>query len=163
MSLQQNSDRPFHKLLRQVVFLSWLVLVGAFSLLLFFWLGPAMKIGKSDYSQLNPERRVISTEVPSTGLAEQELDWDTGLHFGQHFELVKTTCTPCHSAKLITQNRASREGWKEMLDWMQATQGLAELGSKEELILDYLSTYYAPQKIGRRKPLENIEWYEYKE
>ena len=52
----------------------------------------------------------------------------TGLVVAEGFEEVKAMCTQCHSAKLVTQNRASRAGWEEMIDWMQETQGLWELG-----------------------------------
>jgi hypothetical protein len=51
----------------------------------------------------------------------------------------------------------------QMIDWMQETQGLEDLGEHEPLILDYLAKYYAPQKKGRRPNLENIEWYELEE
>ena len=57
-----------------------------------------------------------------------ELDSATGLVIDEGFQLVKGNCTPCHSARLITQNRASREGWKEMIQWMQETQNLWPLG-----------------------------------
>ena len=85
----------------------------------------------------------------------------TGLKVGKGFDIVRQTCTGCHSAKLITQNRATRQGWKDMISWMQETQGLWELGPIENEVLDYLSTYYAPEEQGRRAPLatEDIEWY----
>lgn len=85
----------------------------------------------------------------------------TGLIVAEGFEQVRTTCTACHSAKLVTQNRATREGWKEMIRWMQETQGLWQLGEQEEVILDYLAANYAPQETGRRANLdvEAIEWY----
>ena len=43
---------------------------------------------------------------------------------------------------------------------MQETQKLWDLGENEDIILDYLAEHYAPEDIGRRKNLENIEWYE---
>jgi len=62
---------------------------------------------------------------------------------------------------LVTQNRATREGWKEMIIWMQATQGLQDLGENEKPILDYLAKHYAPEELGRRANLnvDEIEWY----
>jgi hypothetical protein len=85
----------------------------------------------------------------------------TGLNAGSGFETTKSVCLACHSAKLITQNRATAEGWKEMIVWMQETQGLPDLGDKEEEIINYLATYYAPIKSGRRPLLDTseIEWY----
>ncbi|PPK88883.1 hypothetical protein CLV84_1857 [Neolewinella xylanilytica] len=87
------------------------------------------------------------------------LDMDTGLIAEGEYLLVKGNCLACHSAKLVTQNRATREGWSQMIDWMQEKQGLWDLGPQREPILDYLATYYAPDESGRRPPLENIEWY----
>lgn len=75
--------------------------------------------------------------------------------------LIKTNCTACHSARLIVQYRASREGWESVIRWMQATQKLWDLGENEVRILDYLTKHYAPLETGRRKPLENIEWYQF--
>jgi hypothetical protein len=88
------------------------------------------------------------------------IDSLTGLVVDENFALVRAQCTACHSAKLITQNRATREGWQHMIRWMQAEQGLWDLGDQEPAILDYLSRHYAPQKKGRRAPLTNVEWYD---
>ena len=83
----------------------------------------------------------------------------TGLKAEEGYRLVWSNCTPCHSAKLVTQNRATRDGWRSMIRWMQETQNLWDLGPNEEKIIDYLATYYAPESTGRRKPLTDIEWY----
>lgn len=86
----------------------------------------------------------------------------TGMVVAPGFEIVRGNCTACHSAKLVTQNRATREGWEQMIRWMQETQGLWDLGNNEPIILDYLAANYAPEKVGRRANLtvEAIEWYE---
>ena len=83
----------------------------------------------------------------------------TGLKAEEGFKLVQSNCTPCHSAKLITQNRATRDGWKSTIVWMQEKQNLWPLGENEEKILDYLAANYAPEDKGRRENLSNIEWY----
>ena len=85
----------------------------------------------------------------------------TGLAYDENFQLVNGICTACHSAKLVTQNRATREGWKDMIVWMQETQGLQDLGSNETVVLDYLAEHYSPKATGRRPNLdvEKIEWY----
>lgn len=94
-------------------------------------------------------------------LVKDGIHVQTGLINDANLKLVIQNCTSCHSAKLITQNRSTREGWRDMIRWMQATQGLMDLGIHEPRILDYLSTHYAPQKIGRRQNLnvQEIEWY----
>lgn len=84
----------------------------------------------------------------------------TGLIADDHYQLVVSNCTSCHSSKLITQNRATEEGWIKMIRWMQETQNLWDLGENEALIVEYLAKNYAPTFSGRRAVLENVEWYE---
>ena len=88
-------------------------------------------------------------------------DVETGFIVDEGREVVKTNCTACHNSKIILQNQFSKEGWKELIVWMQETQGLWQLGDNEEIILNYLSKNYAPTKKGRRVPLEVKEedWY----
>lgn len=82
-----------------------------------------------------------------------ELDPKTGLALGPGFDVVSTQCTVCHSARLISQNRADRDGWLAMIRWMQETQGLWPLGKNEDRVLDYLAANYGPVNVGRRRPL----------
>ena len=88
-------------------------------------------------------------------LASFGLDTDakTGLVLAPGFDVVSTQCTVCHSAKLISQNRADREGWLAMIRWMQETQGLWPLGEDEDRVLNYLAANYGPLSVGRRQPL----------
>ena len=95
--------------------------------------------------------------------AGDSLDAVTGLVADDALPLVKGNCVGCHSAKLITQNRATREGWKSMIVWMQETQKLWDLGENEDEILDYLAKHYAPEQVGRRQNLQQVEWYDLKE
>lgn len=102
------------------------------------------------------------TENPeSTGqtVESDSLDQATGLVMDEALPIVVGNCTACHSAQLITQNRATREGWHSMIVWMQKNHKLWDLGENEAVILDYLEKHYAPEAVGRRKNLENIEWY----
>lgn len=105
---------------------------------------------KSRQSTLDDDDRVVD------GIHVQ-----TGLAYGEGFDIVRGTCTACHSAKLVTQNRATREGWQQMIRWMQETQGLWDLGDNEPIVLDYLAKYYAPQETGRRANLDvaEVEWF----
>jgi hypothetical protein len=102
-------------------------------------------------SSIDPKDIVNGIHVPSGLIAEEG------------FELVLGTCAACHSIDLVKQNRATAEGWKEMIVWMQETQGLWELGENEAPIIKYLAKHYAPVNTGRRKNLENIEWYDLKD
>jgi hypothetical protein len=91
----------------------------------------------------------------------QAIDPATGLIVAPGVEDVVANCTACHSAKFITLQRGDRQTWKDMIVWMQKTQGLWDLNTKnaqgqntEKVILDYLATNYAPDnKIERRKNL----------
>jgi len=101
---------------------------------------------------------------PISSLAP-ELEFKEGIHIetgfiqGEGVDQVIITCTACHSSKMVTQNRATREGWESMIRWMQETQNLWDLGENEKIILDYLEKYYSPEKLGRRKNLEAPQWY----
>lgn len=86
----------------------------------------------------------------------------SGLPAEGNYKLVVSYCGRCHSYELVTQNKGSRAYWKEVIVWMQETQDLQDLGEHEDLILDYLARYLAPEEKGRRPPLDQdeIEWYE---
>ncbi len=90
----------------------------------------------------------------AAGGTEFEVDRASGLVIAPGYEQVKAQCTVCHSGRLVTQNRADREGWRQMIRWMQETQNLWPLGPAEEEILDYLAGNYGPLPGGRRAPLE---------
>lgn len=81
-------------------------------------------------------------------------DPTTGLVIAPGFEQVKAQCTACHSGRLVAQNRADRDGWLQMIRWMQDTQNLWPLGEAEPVILDYLAENYGPLPRGRRAPLD---------
>jgi len=58
---------------------------------------------------------------------------------GPHRDVVEETCTACHSAAIILQNRMSRKRWDETITWMQNEQGLMDLSAQvRKQILDYL-------------------------
>ena len=130
------------------------LLVGNISFLLY-------QANKSTLASVSPPAMVAFPSGPPKPQIVGGKDVETSLLVGEGWQTVKATCTACHSSQLILQNRFSREGWQQKIVWMQETQGLWDLGESEPIILDYLATYYAPgEAIGRRRPLENIEWYE---
>jgi len=115
------------------------------------------------FSKWKFEKPVKPTEIIEK-LAPEIVDGihiESGLVTVDGWELVLRNCTACHSGKLVTQNRATREGWEKMIRWMQETQGLWALGEAEPKILDYLAANYAPQENSRRPllDLKSIEWY----
>ena len=94
--------------------------------------------------------------VLATSAVGVEVDSETGLIVDENFQLVKSHCTACHSAKLVTQMRANREGWESLIRWMQKTQNLWPFPpATEASLLDYLSEHYAPDRTRfRREPLD---------
>lgn len=133
----------------------------------FFYLLFGESLLKSYHNRPVPMEQAIyrSGESGNTGDAGEEIvngiHVQSGLIYAEGFDIVRGNCTACHSAKLVTQNRATREGWTDMIRWMQAKQGLWDLGKNESVILDYLATNYAPEDIGRRANIDvdEIEWY----
>lgn len=107
------------------------------------------------------ERATRSNNEPDVDEFVNGIHVQTGLIYDEGFAEVRSACTVCHSAKLVTQNRATREGWRQMIRWMQETQGLWDLGANERIIVNYLAKNYAPEEVGRRANLDvsAIEWY----
>ena len=162
---QKNWEKLFFKMLNTILTIVGSVLIFCVGILLYGSL-------HLDFSKTFQKKQPISKEKvqqrldiysnqTEIDLVENGIHVQTGLVYDDNFQLIKTTCTACHSAKLITQNRATRAGWKEMIVWMQETQGLWDLGGNEPLVLDYLATHYAPEEIGRRPGLNvaAIEWF----
>ncbi|UII78185.1 monoheme cytochrome C [Flagellimonas sp. CMM7] len=109
--------------------------------------------------QNEPEETAIITIPEVEGKIENGIHVATGFVDAEGLTEVIQNCTNCHSAKLVTQNRMTKEGWVATIRWMQETQNLWDLGNQEEAIVNYLAINYAPQKKGRREVLTDIEWY----
>lgn len=78
---------------------------------------------------------------------------ENGFPEGPGADFVDSVCTHCHSARLVLQNRMSRNDWEETIRWMQEEQGLWEFEpDQEKLILDYLGTHFAPEKLDPMRP-----------
>ena len=86
-----------------------------------------------------------------TCLAEDNsLDQASGFVIDDGWELTNAHCAACHSAKLVTQNRMDRSGWKDTIRLMQAEHGLWDLGAAETAIIDYLTRHYGLAKNTSR-------------
>jgi hypothetical protein len=87
---------------------------------------------------------------------EVKIDPEYGLIVAPGMQDIINNCTACHSTKFIINQRGSRETWKDMIVWMQETQGLWEFDAQtEKSILDYLETNYCPDaRIHRRNNLD---------
>lgn len=87
-------------------------------------------------------------------LADEPVDEATGLRLAPGWELVRAHCGGCHSHQLVTNQRADRKTWLEIIRWMQATQNLWQFDAATETsILDYLASNYPPQPNRRRAPI----------
>ena len=134
--------------------------VVAILVVLFVSLGVAwLALERPDLFTTDPAKEEQSTSEPPLIYASNE-DSESLFKEGEHKLLVIANCTGCHSGKLVTQNRATREGWQNMIRWMQETQNLKDLGEDEAKILDYLAEHYAPAAQGRRQNLTVEKWYE---
>ncbi|WP_445386541.1 monoheme cytochrome C [Robiginitalea sp. IMCC44478] len=149
----QESARQIYRMMG-VVFAVF-TLIGGF--LVYLMIDP-------DLSAFKPQPEMAIAE--QTVVAEDDFDKiENGVHLrtgfveGEGLMTVVNNCTNCHSARLVTQNRMSAEGWTATIRWMQETQNLWDLGNNEAIIVNYLATYYAPENKGRRQNLEDIEWY----
>lgn len=171
-SNKETEKGTSHNLWRIYINLLYSLVIGV--ILLLGYLGIRKDIHKYMNRKVYSEEEIAEFREQSEARKRRrmaEKNWDkvvdgihlrTGLHDDENIQIVIGTCTSCHSGKLITQNRATRDGWKSMIKWMQETQGLNDLGKNEPIILDYLAKYYAPEEMGRRKVLDvaEIEWYE---
>ncbi len=89
--------------------------------------------------------------APDVADVTPELDPMTGLIMAEDWEIVRAACTPCHSAKLVTQQRGTAEQWLTMIRWMQAKQNLWQFDPiTEGRIIAYLATNYPPDAARRR-------------
>ncbi|MEQ9065029.1 MAG: hypothetical protein RIE58_12725 [Vicingaceae bacterium] len=107
----------------------------------------------------DPPTEIVRVETAEDTSLYGSVDDASGLIIDRHFDVVKTQCGACHSTALVAQNRFTRDGWLELIRWMQAEQKLWDLGEQEAGILDYLAKNYAPKDMGRRPNLANIQWY----
>ncbi|MEB8329214.1 monoheme cytochrome C [Flavobacteriaceae bacterium KMM 6897] len=132
----------------------FLLIVVLLAVILYFYDGAGSTLFNTpnkevEYSDIN--------EVPEK--IENGIHVRTGFIEADGMQEVINNCTNCHSAKLVTQNRMSKEGWTATIRWMQKTQNLWDLGDNEGPIVEYLAKNYGPIKKGRREVLKDIEWY----
>ncbi len=104
-------------------------------------------------SKEEPATEPAQTPVTTPAIADTRpaLDPATGLIMARDWEIVRANCTPCHSAKLVTQQRGTAEQWLTMIRWMQAKQNLWPFDENtESRIIAYLANNYPPDAARRR-------------
>ncbi len=171
-NLSEQQKKRFEQLWLNIIMLvvnaiKFFVLL-AFTLILFSFFGDyiinALQRATQRPEVVDPNRPVATRSANETDefdRIENGIHVMSGLKVAEGWEVVRGVCTACHSAKMITQTKATRDGWLQMIRWMQKNQGLWDLGEQEKIILDYLAAHYAPDEGGRRPnlDLESIEWY----
>ncbi|MEO0398110.1 MAG: hypothetical protein AAF224_01660 [Pseudomonadota bacterium] len=61
-------------------------------------------------------------------------------------DYVSGFCAGCHSLQIVMQQRATRERWVYMLDWMQKKQNMpALLPDDKRMVLDYLVAHFGTE------------------
>jgi hypothetical protein len=123
-------------------------------------LGMGLLAFQPDHTLSKEKSQNITIQNP---IDTTKFDPETGLIVDENLYMAKAQCTSCHSAKLVTSNNFSRDGWKQKIRWMQANHNLWELGDAEKIVLDYLEKNYGPKvSTARRAPLKDITWYDLK-
>ncbi|WP_010518979.1 hypothetical protein [Croceivirga radicis] len=155
---QPNKFKESAALIRKLSVTLFVFFFAIAGILVYLMVDPSL----SSYSS-QPEATLTTIEETSVeddfNAIEDGIHLRTGFIADDGLMTVVNNCTNCHSAKLVTQNRMTKEGWSATIKWMQETQNLWDLGDNEVIILDYLAKNYAPEKKGRRENLTNIEWY----
>ncbi len=96
----------------------------------------------------------LSTVAGLPVSAQELIDEQTGLVKDTGWGLVRAHCGGCHSHKIVTNQKADRQTWWDIIRWMQATQNLWQFEPTIEAgILDYLARNYPPQPNRRRAPI----------
>ena len=167
----KQEDNTFINFIQVVNRLSILAFILILLAIAYVPLKPSINsyLNKAKYTKLEKQNMLKEREKTIARAKQQDPDRVengihvlTGLIYDDNLHYIKRHCISCHSPKLISQNRSTRAGWKQMIIWMQETQGLHDLGEEQAFVLDYLSKNYAPKKVGRRPNLDmsSIEWYE---
>lgn len=156
-----TKEEAFKKYLRKVydlMVLLFSLFVATAGILVYYTINPS-------FFDFNSETEFVTT-IPielDEDRIENGIHVRTGLKDGEGLMTVVNNCTNCHSAKLVTQNRMTKDRWNTTIKWMQETQNLWELGRNQEVIVNYLVSNYPPIAKGRRMALTNIDWYELEE
>lgn len=95
-------------------------------------------------------RLAVLTLLASVPAAAQEVSEDPSVFpDGTNRDEVFYYCTACHSSRLVSNQRMSRERWDESLTWMTERHGMGELeGEMREAFLDYLADAFGPDSAG---------------
>jgi hypothetical protein len=161
MAKEEIVNQALKQAKRTITISSWLLILGVFFTIQLTYFPKVFQsnnaISQFDSTAIDPALTEMNLDPAEI---ENGIHLPTGLIVDDGVDQVIMTCGACHSLDLVTQNKADRDGWKDIIVWMQETQGLWELGETEDVILTYLAKNYAPEDTGRRRNLEDIVWYD---
>lgn len=142
-----------HKIFKQRVKAIYAMLLGVFALFIVTAFTVIYLISNPDvFEKSKPEAEELEIiEEEDYDKIENGIHVRTGLVEAEGLMAVVNNCTNCHSAKLVTQNRMNKERWISTIRWMQETQNLWDLGTNENIIVDYLVANYPPAKKTEEK------------
>lgn len=152
-----NGNKEFQKKIKRAEKTAYIAMLFSFIasvLLLFAVFDPSFSIFGNKGT-----KPIYSTIAENEDKIENGIHIRTGLIDAEGLITVVNNCTNCHSAKLVVQNKMSAESWNATIKWMQETQNLWDLGSNQEIIVNYLVTNYPALAKGRRMVLKDIDWY----
>lgn len=152
-----ENNNAFRKQVKEVysIIVAMTTAIAAIVIMSFLYISNPDLFTKSSTTESN----YVTKEIEDEDRIENGIHVRTGLVDDDGLMTVVNNCTNCHSAKLVTQNRMSKEQWLTTIKWMQKTQNLWDLGANEAIIVAYLAKNYAPKHKGRRENLSDIEWY----
>lgn len=92
-----------------------------------------------------PAPGTAAAQVATTPSSDDDL-WQ-GLPPGTGREETFIACVPCHSLRLVTQQRLSKWRWNETIDRMIDEEEMSSLSvADRELIVSYLATFFGEER-----------------
>jgi mono/diheme cytochrome c family protein len=97
---------------------------------------------------LTPSAATAQTKVPGYEPGEEKAeDFPAGAGRDETFY----ACIACHNFKLVAAQRLTRNGWDETITLMTQKHNMPAVeGDERKVILDYLSTAFAPDPSQQR-------------
>jgi len=82
----------------------------------------------SGFNALDPTYKVVNAD---NSLFDPDDDyWGLPRDEKGSYELVDGYCTACHSLSIVMQQHATEQRWRELLVWMENSQGMVKLSAE---------------------------------
>lgn len=98
------------------------------------------------FNALSPD--TINTDGAKVYASFDPNDDSWGLPHADGYEGIAIYCSACHTLEIVMQQRASRERWDYMLEWMTKEQNMPPLPDDQKTkMLNYLSENFGPASL----------------